>query len=283
MDTPGTDQIEVLSSLLDPAKVALFILGALLLWLINRLVRHLAQRLMDFLQGYRFLILQSVTLFSFVWYLGGIYILIVSVIQPPREFMLALGGSAVVAVGFALKDVAASLIAGLLLLFDRPFQVGDRVNFGDVYGEIVSIGLRSVRLITLDDNLVTVPNSRFITEVVASGNAGAMDMMVVTDFYLALDSDLQKAQSLVNEVIITSRFTYVKKPVTFTFSEQPLADRLAIKMSAKAYVFDVHFEKAFQTDVVVRSEPLFLQHDIKRPDSNPHRPAVTVIDQNSMS
>ncbi len=279
MDTPGTDQIDVLSSLLDPAKVALFIIGALLLWGINRLVRHLAQRLMDFLQGYRFLILQSVTLFSFIWYLGGIYILVVTVIQPPREFMLAIGGSAVVAVGFALKDVAASLIAGLLLLFDRPFQVGDRVNFGNVYGEIVSIGLRSVRINTLDDNLVTIPNSRFITEVVSSGNAGAMDMMVVTDFYLALDADLQKAQALVHEVIITSRFTYLKKPVVFTFSEQPLADRLAIKMSAKAYVFDVHFEKAFQTDVVMRSEPLFLANHIKRPDPYTHRLEVPAGEQ----
>ena len=95
-----------------------------------------------------------------------------------KEFMLAAGGSIAVALGFALKDIAASLVAGLLLLFDRPFRVGDRVSFADVYGEIVSIGLRTVRLQTLDDNLVTIPNSRFITDVVASGNSGELDMML---------------------------------------------------------------------------------------------------------
>jgi len=65
----------------------------------------------------------------------------------------------------------AVLVAGLLLLFDRPFRVGDRVSFNDVYGEIVSIGLRTVRLQTLDDNLVTpnvlqvsVPDSFLVSE-----------------------------------------------------------------------------------------------------------------------
>ena len=113
--------------------------------------------------------------------------------------------------GIALKDVTASLIAGLILLFDRPFQVGDRVEFNGIYGDIVSIGLRSVRLNTLDDNLVTIPNARFITDVVASGNAGALDMMVVCSFYVALDADLQKVKSLIHEVVVTSRFAYLKK------------------------------------------------------------------------
>ncbi|OZG75330.1 mechanosensitive ion channel protein [Hahella sp. CCB-MM4] len=265
MDSKAVDQLEILGTVLDPAKLTLFLLGALFLWVVNRLVRHLAQKLMESLPGHRFVILQTVTLFSFIWYLGGLYALIVGILQPPHELMLALGGSAVVAVGFALKDVAASLIAGLMLLFDRPFQVGDRVSFGDVYGEIVSIGLRSVRITTLDDNTVTIPNSRFITEVVSSGNAGAMDMMVVTDFYLALDADLKLAQDLVHEVLITSRYIYLKKPVAFTVSEHPLSDRLAIRLRAKAYVFDVHFEKAFQSDIVIRTEALFQAQNIKRP------------------
>ena len=47
-------------------------------------------------------------------------------------------------VGFATKDLVASLVAGLLVMFDRPFQVGDRVWFGGEYGDVLAIGLRSV-------------------------------------------------------------------------------------------------------------------------------------------
>ena len=143
--------------------------------------------------------------------------------------------------------------------------MGDRVSFNDTYGEIVSIGLRSVRLNTLDDNLVTIPNSRFITEMVASGNAGALDMMVVCDFHLSLDADIELAQSLIHEVVVTSRFAYLKKPVNFVLNEVVIAERLALQIKVKAYVIDVHYEKAFQSDIVKRVSRLFIENNIARP------------------
>jgi small-conductance mechanosensitive channel len=200
-----------------------------------------------------------------VWYAGGVYWMITVLLNPTKEMLLGLGGSFAVAVGIALKDVTASLIAGLILLFDRPFQVGDRVSFNDTYGDILSIGLRSVRLKTLDDNIVTIPNSRFITDVVSSGNAGALDMMVVCDFHVAMNADLQKVRFLIHEVLVTSRFVYLKKKVDIVFCEVVVADRLAIKVSAKAYVLDVKYEKAFLTDVVERVSSLFQKHQILRP------------------
>ncbi|WP_200821333.1 mechanosensitive ion channel family protein [Oceanicoccus sp. KOV_DT_Chl] len=209
--------------------------------------------------------MQLSTLVSFMLYIGGTIALVSGVLQPPREFLIAVGGSAAVAFGFALKDVAASLVSGLILLFDRPFQVGDRVAFENVYGQITAITLRSVRLQTLDDNIVTIPNSRFITDVVASGNMGAMDMMVVTDFHLALDADLERAKEIVRQVIVTSRFAFLKKPVTFAIEEIAIAERLAIRLRAKAYVLDVNYEKAFQSDITSRVAQLFLEANVKRP------------------
>ena len=197
--------------------------------------------------------------------MSGTAALIFGVLQPPKEFMLAAGGSIAVALGFALKDIAASLVAGLLLLFDRPFRVGDRVSFDDVYGEIVSIGLRTVRLQTLDDNLVTIPNSRFITDVVASGNSGELDMMIVTDFHVGLDADLDVAKGIIEEVIVTSRYAYLKKPVSFAIEEVEIGDMLAIRLRSKAYVLDVHYEKAFQSDIVVRVSRRFQEQQIPRP------------------
>ena len=122
--------------------------------------------------------------------------------------MLAAGGSIAVALGLSLKDLVASVVAGLILLFDRPFQVGDRVTFDGNYGEIQSIGLRAVRMVTLDDNLVTIPNNRFITDVVSSGNAGALDMMIVTKFYLEIDADISAARTKLHDIIATSNYVY---------------------------------------------------------------------------
>ena len=122
-----------------------------------------------------------------------------------------------------------------------------------------------MRLQTLDDNLVTIPNSRFITDVVASGNAGELDMMVVTDFHVALDANIEQAQAIVEEIIVTSRYAYLKKPVTFAIEEIEVGYRLAIRLRAKAYVLDVHYEKAFQSDIVVRVSKRFAEMQVARP------------------
>tara|TARA_R110001592_G_scaffold238227_2_gene497745 strand:+ start:37334 stop:38194 length:861 start_codon:yes stop_codon:yes gene_type:complete len=281
MENQALQDMSAISDLFNVGKVMMLLAAMFVLWLGNKVVRHLCEALMTSIPTRRFLILQIATLFTFIWYFVGTYWLISGIIQPPKEMLLALGGSAAVATGIALKDVVASIIAGVILLFDRPFQVGDRVNFGDTYGEIVSIGLRSVRLNTLDDNLVTIPNSRFITDVVSSGNSGALDMMVVVDFHVALEADIELAQDLIHEVIVTSRFAYLKKPIAFVLSEVIVAERLAIQIKAKAYVLDVHYEKAFQSDIVKRVSGLFIENKIARPSRESAREPASSSEINS--
>jgi len=218
--------------------------------------------------GKRLVFLQVATPASFLIYVLGIAFLFFRVLEPPKELLLALGGGAAVAIGLSLKDLVASLFAGMILLFDRPFQVGDRVQFGDTYGEIKSIGLRAVRLQTLDDSLVTIPNSRFITDVVSSGNAGALDMMIVMPFHFSLDVNLRQVRDILYEIVVTSRFVYLKKPVSIVASEVTFGGVLALQLTAKAYVIDVQYEKAFQTDVVMRATQIFKEHGIERPSFN---------------
>ncbi len=265
MGTSELDSVLQLMQMLKISKLLSLFLGLFILWLIANTFHHIGSRLNKHFPSKRILILQIITVLNFFLYIFGGFILIYGILDPPKELMIAVGGSAAVAIGFSLKDLVSSLVAGVILLFDRPFQVGDRVTFGDTYGEITSIGLRAVRLTTLDDNLVTIPNSRFITDVVASGNAGALDMMVCVDFYLGLDADLHLAKSIVQEILLTSRYIYLKKDISISFSEKIVGHRLMIELKAKAYVLDVKFEKAFQTDVVMRTEKEFLKQQIKRP------------------
>ena len=265
-DTSGiVNDLISLFEIFNIYKLVLLILGIALILGINTGLKKISDALMEKVPTRRFQILQVSTLLSFALYIFGTIGLIVGVLRPPREFLVAIGGAVAVALGFALKDIVASLVAGVLLLFDRPFRVGDRVEFDGTYGEILSIGLRTVRLNTLDDNLVTIPNSRFITDIVSSGNSGELDMMVVTDFHVALDADLDKVRNLIEKVVVTSRFAYLKKPVSFAIEEVVVANALAIRMRTKAHVLDVRYEKELQTDLVMRVTKLFNEHNIERP------------------
>jgi small-conductance mechanosensitive channel len=172
-----------------------------------------------------------------------------SVLNLTREVLIAVSGTVAVSVGFALKDFVASIVAGLIILVDRPFQVGDRVSFAGYYGEIRHIGLRSVRLVTLDDTQVSIPNNKFLTDAVASGNAGAVDMMLQMDFYIGIDQDLETARRVVEESLTSSRFVLLERPWTVGVEQAIQDSYFAIRLRAKAYVLDVRFEKAFESDV----------------------------------
>jgi small-conductance mechanosensitive channel len=183
-----------------------------------------------------------------------------------KEALLALGGSAAVAIGFAFKDLLASLMAGIILLFDRPFSVGDRIAFEKTYGEVVEIGLRTVRVQTLDDNLVSIPNHLFLNQVVSSANAGALHQMCVFPFYVGCNENIAVAKRIIYEATASSRYVYLDEPITIVVREGAVpdgAERFAIGVTVKAYVFDGRYETAFGTDVTERVKRAFAKQGIR--------------------
>ncbi len=183
-----------------------------------------------------------------------------------REALLAVGGSAAVAIGFAFKDLLASLMAGIILLFDRPFSVGDRIRFDQTYGEVVEIGLRTVRVQTLDDNLVSIPNHLFLNQVVSSANAGALHQMCVLPFYVGCNEDIATAKRIVYEATASSRYVYLDRPIVVVVREGAVpdgAERFAVGITVKAYVFDGRYETAFGTDVTERVKRAFSEQGIR--------------------
>ena len=175
------------------------------------------------------------------------------------EALLAVGGSAAVAIGFAFKDLLASLMAGIILLFDRPFQVGDRISFDDTYGE-VEIGLRAVRVQTLDDNLVSIPNHRFLNDSVSSANAGELHQMCAFPFWVGCNEDIESAKRIVYEATASSRYVFIDLPITVSVREGPVphgAERFVVELKVKAHVFDGRYETAFGTDITERVKSAF--------------------------
>ncbi len=213
----------------------------------------------------RLLAQQVATVLRFTVYFTTFILVVRSVFRLDKQTMLALTGTLAVGVGFALKDLAASVLAGITILFDRPFHVGDRVSFGGYYGEITAIGLRSVRMTTLDDSVVTIPNNKFLTEVVVSGNAGALDMQVDMDFFISQDSDVAKAKRVVLEALRTSRFVFLEKPTVVLVKDLIYEGYLVTRLRAKAYVLDVRHEKAFETDVTERVKAALARMKIEPP------------------
>ncbi len=175
------------------------------------------------------------------------------------------GGTLAVAVGFAMRDLIAAMIAGVTIMLDRPFQVGDRVQFAGEYGDITAIGLRSVRLQTLDDNTVTVPNNKLLTDVTSCGNYGALDMQIQIDFFIGVDQDIEVAERILREAMLTSQYVYLPKPIVVLVKQVIKDQYVAIHLRLKGYVLDTKHEKAFETDVSKRALLAFREHGVLPP------------------
>jgi small-conductance mechanosensitive channel len=242
------------------SAVVIFVSG-LLLRAVSKVVQNLGEIFAE-----RRLTLQKFEAFlRFGVCISTIVIVILLSFKLSREVIAIIGGGTAVAIGFAAKDLVASLVAGMMIIVDRPFQTGDRVSFDGHYGDITNIGLRSVKLQTLDDSTITIPNNMFLNAVTSCGNYGVLDMQIMIDFHIGLDQNAYLAGDLIREAAATSRFVYLPKPITVLVSQEVLDQCVALRMRLKIYVLDTQYEKAMETDVTLRVMDAFAKHDIRPP------------------
>jgi len=79
-----------------------------------------------------------------------------------------LAGAVGIGVGFGLQTIANNFISGLIILFERPIKVGDRIVVGDVAGDVLKISPRATTVVTNDNIAVIVPNADFIANLVTN-------------------------------------------------------------------------------------------------------------------
>ncbi|WP_287059996.1 mechanosensitive ion channel domain-containing protein, partial [Algoriphagus sp.] len=152
--------------------IALFVISE---WLRRLLVNKILKRY-DITTGTR----QSIgTMVKYLLILAGIF----SILQTNGIDLSAFGvlaGAIGVGIGFGLQNVTNNFISGLIILFEQPIKVGDRIEVGDVTGDVIKISARSTMIVTNDNITIIVPNSQFIDSQVI--NWSHSDRMVRFNF-----------------------------------------------------------------------------------------------------
>jgi small-conductance mechanosensitive channel len=179
----------------------------------------------------------------------SIYFVIEGVFNPPAETVFAMLASISIAIGFASQDILKNVFGGFMIILDRPFQVGDKVDIGGHYGEVTQIGLRSCRLVTPDDSVVSVPNGELMNKSVSNTNSGALDCQVVAEVYLPQNTDPQWVREIAYKVAATSKYVYLNKPIAVIIKNEIAGSRKVMKIRVKAYVIDIRFEFPFMSEM----------------------------------
>jgi small-conductance mechanosensitive channel len=196
-----------------------------------------------------------------------IYVIIAGVLAPPIETLIAVTASAGIAVGFASQDILKNIFGGIMILFDRPFQVGDKIQVGTHYGEVVQIGLRTVRVVTPDDSLVSIPNSEIVNESVSNANSGEFNCQVVAEFFLPANIDLIRLKKIAYRAAAVSRYAYLKKPIAVIIKNEVFQGRSLLKVRLKAYVLDLRFEFLFASEMTELVIQQLLKDQLVTPES----------------
>ena len=222
-----------------------FALAMAIKWMFPKLVERLPDRFRLWILPWEPVLRVAVLLFVFAY-------IVPLFIHPTPQNLLAISGALAVALGFAFKDYASSLIAGVVVLYERPYRTGDWIKIEDTYGEVRSLDLRTVQIVTPDDTVVAMPHSKMWTTAIYNANAGQRELMCVADFFLNPDHDGQVVQQKLKDVAYASPYLQMHKPILVVAAEKPWGTHYRLK----AYPIDGRDQFLFITDLTLRGKSM---------------------------
>ena len=173
---------------------------------------------------------------------------------------IAGAGVAGIAIGFAAKDTLSNLIAGVLLIIDRPFEIGDRIEVWSApagsatWGDVVDIGLRATRIKTTDNIVIIIPNNEIMKRDIVNYTIISALIRVRVNIGVSYETDIRKAKDIIIDV--ARRMEWVSespapKVVVRNFGDSSVDLQLRVwiqdarrRMDTVSFVID-HVKEAF--------------------------------------
>lgn len=131
---------------------------------------------------------------------------------------IGIGG---LALSLAAQDTIANMISGVIILIDQPFRAGDRIEIQELntWGDVVSIGLRSTRIRTLDNRLVIVPNSSISNNQVVNYTYPDPRYRIQSEIGVAYGTDLRLVRQVITTALQGAEGVLPEMPVDILFME----------------------------------------------------------------
>ena len=211
-------------------------------WLAGRVRAPLRMKILPWIPVFRFLIL-----------LAAIALIIPILVRPTLENMVAILGALALAIGFALKDYLSNVVAGMVALTERTYRLGDWVRIDGAYGEVTSVGLRSLSIVTPDDTVAFIPHAKLWDTNVFNSNAGRRDLLCVANFFVHPDHDAAAVRQHLADVALSSPLLNLQRPVQVILSNEPWGTHYRLK----AYPIDGRYQFDFVSDLTVRARSAF--------------------------
>lgn len=111
-----------------------------------------------------------------------------------------LAGALGVGIGFGLQNITDNFISGIIILFEEPIKVGDRIVVGDTEGDVISISVRATTILTNDNISIIVPNSEFISSRVINWSHNDRNIRIRLPVGVSYNEDPQQVKEILLQV-----------------------------------------------------------------------------------
>ena len=155
-------------------------------------------------------------------------------------------GAIGVGLGFGLQNITSNFFSGLILLFERPIRIGDRVEIGGAVGDVREIGARATTIVTDASVAVIVPNSQFVSERVTNWSRPGKLTAYTLSFHVAHSTN----PDLVREVLLAA----ADAQPDLSRQPAPQVEFADVGLSALRFDLQVWSTKHLQTAGSLKSE-----------------------------
>ena len=191
----------------------------------------------------RFLGLMDLLAVYVIWFIA--FLIILGIYEINLTPFIAGLGIAGIAVALAAQDMLGNFFGGAMIHADRPFKIGDRVKLDENVGDVLDIGLRSTRIRTLDNELMTIPNSIISKSIIVNYALPDIKIKVRLPFCVSPNSDIDKVKKILSDVAeqASKKFEYileVPQPEVFLLEIQEY--RLELMLTFWSTRFDRKWE-----------------------------------------
>ncbi|HMA60641.1 MAG TPA: mechanosensitive ion channel domain-containing protein [Halanaerobiales bacterium] len=177
--------------------------------------------------------------------------------------LAVVGGAVGVGVGFGLQKIVSNFISGIIILLDKSVKPGDVIEIDNVYGQIKSIGLRYISVLTLDGKEYIIPNEDLITKKVINWSYSNNLVRTSVSVGVSYNSDVEKAMELLQEAIAGIDRILSKPPPKIFLNE--FSDS-SVNIEVKFWIRDPENGiNNIKSEVNKSIWKLFKEHDIEIP------------------
>lgn len=182
--------------------------------------------------------------------------------------LLAGAGVMGLALSLAAKDTLSNVIAGVLLVVDRPFQVGDRIELWSApnetgsWGDVIEIGLRATKIRNPDNLVVVVPNSQLMQRDIINYTMSGEDIRLRIPFSVAYDSDIERAKSLLVDIALSVEGVKDDPaPIVIARSFGPSE----VNLQLRVWILEARARRRIADDITERALPAFAEAGVEIP------------------